>query len=406
VSDVVVVGGGAIGLACAWRLAQRGCAVEVIDPEPGGGASGVAAGMLAPMTEARMGEEDLLQLGLSSLSRWPGFVAELSASSGDHAGPLEEALSYRTDGTVMVALDADDRAALRDLVDRQRALGLEVDHLSAGEVRDREPGLAPAVRRGALVAGERSVDPAALVAGLLPAARAAGVRLRRDRVVRLLVDGGDPPGRTAGVELATGEQVAATTVVLAAGAWSARIEGLPDRVQVPVRPVKGQVVTLRQRPGDLVVGHTVRGYVRGSVIYLVPRNDGRVVCGATVEERGWDPIRTAGGAYELLRDVLALYPGLDEAELVGTQAGFRPGTPDDLPLIGRTAVDGLVLATGHYRNGILLAPITADAVAALVVGEAPPDEVAPADPRRFAERPAVPSSSRPERGHDREVAAP
>lgn len=413
-ADVVVVGGGAIGLATAWRLAQRDVAVEVVDPHPGGGASAVAAGMLAPVTEARLGEEELLRLSLASWARWPDFAAELAE--------LRPPIGYRADGTVFVALDADDRAALHDLVDRHCSLGLDVGDLTTSELRDLEPGLAPAVRRGARAGGERSVDPPALVAALLSAAERAGVVVRRERVRRLSLrdcgssdrdavvsaavsDGG--VGGVDGVELATGERVAATTVVLAAGAWSAGIEGLPDvvRAQVPVRPVKGQVVTLQQRPDDPLVRHTVRGFVRGSSIYVVPRDDGRLVCGATVEEKGWDPTPTAGGAYELLRDVLALFPGLDDAELVGTRVGFRPGSPDDLPLIGRTEVEGLVLATGHYRNGILLTPITAEAVTALVTGEPLPDEVAPCDPQRFSERLASPPTRRSERRQDEGVPA-
>jgi glycine oxidase len=409
--DVVVIGGGAIGLGSAWRLAQRGLDVVLVDPQPGGGASGVAAGMLAPVTEARLGELDLLRLGLASWERWPAFVAEVEGASGRSVG-------YRSDGTVVVALDADDRAALADLVDRQRSLGLDVEDLQAREVRALEPALAPGVRRGALAAGERSVDPAALVGALVVAAERAGVRFRHDHVAALLsvpgrttgagtngaenggadtVAAADPAGadlvaaaaelgerRAVGVELVGGTRIGAGAVVLAAGAWSADLAGLPAAAGLPVRPVKGQVVTLRQRPGDTLVRHTVRAFVRGSVVYLVPRDDGRVVCGATVEERGWDTTVTAGGAYELLRDVIGVFPGLDEAELVGVRAGFRPGTPDDLPLIGASVVDGLVVATGHYRNGILLTPITAEAVADLVTAGEPAPEVGPCDPRRFS----------------------
>ena len=409
--DVVVVGGGAVGLGTAWRLAQRGLDVEVVDPQPGGGASGVAAGMLAPVTEARLGEIDLLRLSLASWERWPAFVAEVEAAAGRPVG-------YRADGTVVVALDADDRAALADLVDRQRSLGLEVDDLQAKEVRALEPALAPGVRRGALAAGECAVDPAALVGALGVAAERIGVRFRHEQVAALLTTGdhdpaqdgehdehepgengrddhaGDGSGRVAaeaelgdrrvaGVELVGGRRIAAPTVVLSAGAWSTDLAGLPARARPPVRPVKGQVVTLRQRPGDALVRHTVRAFVRGSTVYLVPRDDGRVVCGATVEERGWDTTVTAGGTYELLRDAIAVFPGLDEAEMVGVRAGFRPGTPDDLPLIGPSVVGGLVVATGHYRNGILLTPITAEAVADVVTGGEPPTEVQPCDPRRF-----------------------
>lgn len=376
--DVVVVGGGTIGLACAWRLAERGVAVWVFAPELGGEASSVAAGMLAPVTEARPGEEESLCLGLASLARWAGLVADLERTVGSAAS--FESISFRADGTVLVGLDADDRAALADLVDRQRSLGLDVADLSARELRDVEPALAPGVRRGALAAAERSVDPAALVAVLRVAAERAGTVVRRQRVAALTVV---DDRRVVGVELVGGERISAGTVVLAAGAWSGGLAGLPAAGRPPVRPVKGQVLTLRQRPGDMLVRHTVRGFARGSFVYLVPRTDGRIVCGATMEERGWDDKPTAGGAYQLLRDVLALFPGLDDTELLGVRAGFRPGSPDDLPLIGPGTVEGLVIATGHHRNGILLTPITAEAVAALLLGEPLPAELLACDPRRF-----------------------
>jgi glycine oxidase len=303
------------------------------------------------VTEARIGEEGLLQLGLASLALWSDFVAELEAATDLSVG-------YRSDGTLLVAVDGDDRAILADVVGRQRSLGLDVEDLGAPDLRKLEPALAPAVRRGVRASGERSVDPQALVAALLVAVERAGVTLVRRRVVAW------QPGE---VRLDDGTTIAASRVVLAAGAWSADIEGLPPEARPRVRPVKGQVVTLRQRPGDDLVHHVVRAYVRGSVVYLVPRNDGRVVCGATVEERGWDTTPTAGAAYELLRDVLTLVPGLDDAELVGMTVGFRPGTPDDLPLIGPSpAAEGLVLATGHFRNGILLTPLTAARVASAV----------------------------------------
>lgn len=372
--DVVIVGGGVIGLSAAWRLADRyGLAVQVFDPEPGGGASTVAAGMLAPVTEARLGEEELLRLGLASLERWAAFASELERATGREVG-------FRADGTVVVAFDTDDRALLTDVVDRQRAMGLMVEDLGSRGLRGLEPALAPSVRRGALAASERSVDPVALVDALLVACRDAGVDVRQETVARVALAG----DAATGVVLGSGEAVRAGHVVVAAGSWSAGLDGLPDSFRPPVRPVKGQVVTLRQREGDIVVHHTVRGYVRGSPIYLVPRADGRVVCGATVEERGWDMPVTAGGVYELLRDTLSLFPGLDEAELVRARAGFRPGTPDDLPILGETGVEGLTMATGHYRNGILLTPITAEAIAAFVTGDVLPAEVAACDPGRFA----------------------
>jgi glycine oxidase len=370
--DVAVVGGGVIGLASAWRLAQRGASVAVVDPDPGGGASGVAAGMLAPVTEARLGEESQLRLNRASWARWPAFAAEVVAASGLPVG-------FREDGTLVVALDADDRAALDDLAARHRAMGLAVESLRGREARTLEPGLAPGVRGGLLAADERSVDPAALCTALRTAAVAAGVTLVSATADRLVTAG----YRVTGV-VTEGATVEARTVVLAAGWASAHLGGLPDGCRLPVRPVKGQILTLRPPDGDPPLSRTVRGLVRGSSIYLVPRDDGRVVAGATVEERGTDRRPTAGGAYELLRDTLALVPGLDDAELVAVRTGLRPGSPDELPLLGPAAVDGLVVATGHHRNGVLLTPITAEAVAATVAGEPVPDEVAACDPRRFA----------------------
>jgi glycine oxidase len=375
-ADVAVVGAGVIGLASAWRLAQAGMAVVVIDPAPGSGASGVAAGMLAPVTEARLGEEALLALNHASWARWPAFAAEVEAAGGRPVG-------YRADGTLMVALDADDRALLDDLAGRHRAMGLAVEALRGREARALEPGLAPGVRAGLLAADERSVDPAALVEALRAASEAAGVTVVARPVARIVTT---PAGdRVTGVALDGGDGagVEAATVLLAAGAWSASVAGVPDHVRPPVRPIRGQVLTLRQPAGDPLIARTVRGIVRGSSIYLVPRDDGRVVIGATVEERGFDTTPTAGGAYELLRDALAIVPGLDDAELVAVRAGLRPGSPDDLPMIGPSGVEGLVVATGHHRNGILLTPVTAEAVAALLTGGAVPAEAAACDPRRF-----------------------
>ena len=379
--DVVVVGAGVIGLASAWRLAAAGASVAVVDPAPGSGASGVAAGMLAPVTEARLGEDDHWRLNRASWARWPDFAAELEAASG-------RAIGYRDDGTLMVALDADDRAVLDELAARHGDMGLTVERLRGREARALEPGLAPGVRAGLLAADERSVDPAAVVEALLVAVERAGVTLVHGAVERVALA---PDGRrVAGVVVeampsggGAPRAIEAGTVVLAAGCRTPTLPGIPDVARPPVRPVKGQILTLAQPPGAPLLTRTVRGIVRGASVYLVPRDDGRVVVGATVEERGWDTTPTAGGTHDLLRDALALVPGLDEAGFVAARAGLRPGSPDDLPMIGATAVPGLVVATGHHRNGVLLTPVTAEAVAAAVTGSAVPAEVAACDPRRF-----------------------
>ncbi|MER6358809.1 glycine oxidase ThiO [Streptomyces sp. NPDC001634] len=362
--DVLVIGGGIIGLVTAWRAAQRGFATAVVDPEPGGGAARVAAGMLAAVTELHYGEQTLLGLNLESARRYPDFVAELTAAAGQDIG-------YRRCGTLAVALDADDRAHLRELHALQQQSGLESEWLSGRECRRLEPMLAPGVRGGLRVDGDHQVDPRRLARALVTACERAGVVFHRVRAEELAV----VRERAAGVRTTDGTDLAAGQVVLAAGSLSGRLAGVPDEVLPPVRPVKGQVLRLtvpkRYAP---FLSRTVRAVVRGSQVYLVPRENGELVVGATSEELGWDTTVTAGGVYELLRDAHELVPGITELPLTETRAGLRPGSPDNAPLLGPTALDGLLLATGHYRNGVLLTPVTGDVMAyVLTTGELPPE---------------------------------
>ena len=361
--DAVVVGAGAIGLACAWRLAQRDLSVSVVDPDPGGGASRAAAGMLAPVTEVHFGEEPLLALNLESAHRYHSFVEELEGRTGRSVG-------YVPCGTLAVASDADDHAALGQLYEFQRRLGLDVERLTSRECRRLEPSLSPTVRGGLRVGQDHQVDPRRLVEALLAAGSAAGVEVVRRRVVEIAVGPGD---RVEGVNLDDGTSVTTGCVVLAGGAWSGQVGGLPPGSVPPVRPVKGQLLRLRQGSGPALLQGNVRGLVAGSAVYLVPRADGEVVVGATMEEQGFDTSVTAGAVHDLLRDAYALVPGITELELAETGAGLRPCTPDNAPVIGRSAVAGLVLATGHFRNGILLTPVTADIVADIVTGAAIPE---------------------------------
>ncbi|MHC0431119.1 glycine oxidase ThiO [Streptomyces sp. O3] len=372
-SDVLVIGGGIIGLVTAWRTAQRGLSATVADPAPGGGAARVAAGMLAAVTELHYGEQTLLGLNLASARRYPDFAAELEEASGQDLG-------YRACGTLAVALDADDRAHLRELHALQRRSGLESEWLSGRECRRLEPMLAPGVRGGLRVEGDHQVDPRRLADALVTACERAGVRFRRGWAERLTVTG----DRARGVVLADGTELAADQVVLAAGSLSGRLAGVPAAVLPPVRPVKGQVLRLTvPRAYAPFLSRTVRAVVRGSHVYLVPRENGELVVGATSEELGWDTTVTAGGVYELLRDAHELVPGLTELPLTETRAGLRPGSPDNAPLLGPTALPGLQLATGHHRNGVLLTPITGEIMAhALTTGELP-DEARPFTPRRF-----------------------
>ncbi|MFL5998966.1 MAG: glycine oxidase ThiO [Streptomyces sp.] len=373
-SDVLVVGGGIIGLVTAWRAAQRGLTTTVVDPEPGGGAAQVAAGMLAAVTELHYGEHTLLGLNLASAHRYPDFAAELTDLTGLDLG-------YRRCGTLAVALDADDRAHLRELHALQRQSGLESEWLSGRECRRLEPMLAPGVRGGLRVDGDHQIDPRRLTRALLAACEQAGVVLHRAWVKGLSVAG----DRAAGVTTTDGDALGAGQVVLAAGSLSGRLEGVPADVLPPVRPVKGQVLRLTVPPRRApFLSRTVRAVVRGSQVYLVPRENGELVIGATSEELGWDTTVTAGGVYELLRDAHELVPGITELPLTETRAGLRPGSPDNAPLLGPTELAGLVLATGHYRNGVLLTPITGDAMAHVLTTGELPDVARPFTPRRFA----------------------
>ncbi|MGI5292483.1 FAD-dependent oxidoreductase [Nonomuraea polychroma] len=406
----VIVGGGIVGLSIAWRMARAGRAVTVVDPAPASGASYAAAGMLAPVSEVTYTEAPLLRLGMASLRRWPSFAAELAvdagltgrnedalatvgsvsdgttrsgdgdpgttaevAGLGEFGGPAigdaaRRGLDLRADGTLDVAFGADDLAALDELAAFMDKLGLPVERLTGRECRRLEPMLAPSVRGGLLAPGDAWVDPRRVTAALLAALERMRVPLVRARAAGLLRD---EDGRVAGVRLepptaAPGtpregseplSELRAERVVLAAGAWSGEL------AEVPVRPVKGQIMRLRS-PQPLL-SRCVRGTVHGSYVYLVPRGDGELVVGATQEELGFDTRVTAGGLYELLRDARELVPGVTELEIADVVAGLRPGTPDNLPIIGPSGTPGLVLATGHYRGGVLLAPLTA----ALVLGD-------------------------------------
>ena len=375
-ADVVIAGAGVIGAAIAWQAASAGLDVVVVDPDCGEAASLVAAGMLAPVSEALFGEDALLRLNLLAVQRFPAFVAELEEAAGRQAG-------LRREGTLAVAYDPGDHAALARLTAFRRAAGLDAQELDHRECRKLEPFLAPDVRGGVLFAGDWSVDNRRYAAALGEAMRAAGVRTVQDRVVEVCARDGTARGvRLAG---ASGTDTAdCAAVVVAAGCWSGGVAGLPDPLRSAIRPVKGQLLRLRL-PGGMppVLGHTVRATVRGAEVYLVPRADGEMIVGATSEERGPDLTVTAGAVHDLLHDAMSVLPVTSELILAETCAGLRPGTADNGPIVGESGVPGLFVAAGHYRNGILMSPVTADAIVSRLTGRQPAQEWAPFAPNRF-----------------------
>ena len=352
-ADVIVIGGGLIGTSISWRLRQAGVEVAMVVGERSAAASHVAAGMLAPITETTFTEQRLLQLNIASLSRYSGFADELELASGLPTG-------LRRTPNLSVAYDADDAARLATFADFLARAGHPGERLTGRESRGHEPLLAPSIRFGLLVESDWSCDNRLLWRALIEAGHRIGVQDVPGFVHHVTSSN----GRVTGIQLADGQTISAGTVVVANGAWARQIGGLPD---LPVRPVKGQIIRLD--PGRMPAPTlTIRAYSRGAEIYLVPRESGReVVLGATVEELGFDQRVTAGAVYELLRDGRTVMPMTAEYALTETSVGWRPGTPDNAPILGRCDLDGLVLATGHYRNGVLLTPITADVISSLII---------------------------------------
>jgi glycine oxidase len=372
--DVLVAGGGVVGLSIAWRAAERGHRVTVVDPAPGTGASAVAAGMLAPVSEAAFGEEPLLELALCSARLWPDFARDLAEASKRPSGFVEG-------GTLVVGLDGSDRAALVELHRFQTHLGLDVDWCTGSRCRELEPLLAPGVRGGVLAPSDHQVDNRCLVAALLEACRVTGVELVADTVVSVVRDGA---GRAAGVRCSSGTLRDASAVVLCLGSATAELslEGLDPGVLPPIRPVKGQILRLFAPDGAPTLVRTVRALVSGRFVYLVPRPSGELVIGATSEERR-DLTVTAGAVLDLLADAQRIVPVIGEYELLEARAGLRPAAPDNLAVIGESGIGSLLLATGHYRHGVLLSPITAAIICDLLDGEPHQERFASVDPRRF-----------------------
>jgi glycine oxidase len=369
--DAVVVGAGVVGLSCGFELAKRGASVVVIDrSHPGAGASGVAAGMLAPVTEAEFGEEPLLELNLAGARLWPEFEADLAQYSGVATG-------YSQSGALVVAIDRDDAQQLRRLHDFQNRLGLECEWLSARSCRRLEPGLSPRIAGGVLAPSDHQVDPRKTVSALVQGFQAVGGQLRTGTDVTQIETS---HGQVGGVRDSGGAVYQGPFLVMAAGCFSGQIRGLDNTVGALLRPVKGQILRFRGQSAPGLCGRLVRT----PRCYVVNRGDGEVVIGATMEERGFDTSTTAGGLFGLLEAGREVLPDVDELEFGQACAGLRPASPDNAPMIGQDgSLDGLIWASGHHRNGVLLAPLTARLVADAIAGKPQSPMAETFSPRRF-----------------------
>ncbi|MCJ2062800.1 glycine oxidase ThiO [Methylobacterium sp. J-088] len=369
-TDIAIVGGGLIGLSIAWRLARAGHSVTVLERETiGAGASLAATGMLAPAAEHEPGSDPLLPLALDSLRRWPAFRDALEADAG-------LSIDYRPDGTLVLAVGRDEVERLRFRYDLQRRSGLDATWLSGSEVRRLEPGLRPSITAGVHCPMDHQVDPCRVMAALAEACRRAGVSLIEHAPVTALDWSGV---RVAGLHV--GEHaIRSGTVILASGAWSGEGGLLPETLSLPVRPLKGQSLALRttRRTG------TLGRMVWTEQVHMAPKSDGQLIVGATVEDCGFRPGVTAGGLYALLEGARRVLPGIEEMDVEAVWSGYRPTSDDDAPIID-TLAPGLVAATGHHRNGYLLAPVTADAVAELVTNGALPEVARPFTRARFVQ---------------------
>lgn len=369
--DVAVVGAGVIGRSCAWRLARTGRSVAIIDPHPSSGASYAAAGMLAPVTEAAYGEEALVTAALESSRSWPAFADDLAGDAGFDVG-------YEVGGTLLVGVDGSDYVHLEELFEFHRALGLPSEMISSSRAGEIEPLMSPALRGGIFASGDASVDNRLLLSALGVACRNLGVTEMRTDALGIALHN----HRVLGVETPDGT-VSAGTVLLAAGWSSSAFECGVDGYRAPTRPIKGEIIRLRTPESSVRITRNVRAVVAGVSVYVVPHRDGRVVIGATQEDVGLDERSTVRGVHSLLRDAIRVLPSLREFEIVEIRAAMRPGSPDNAPIVGETGVDGLLVATGHHRNGFLFAPLTAEVICAMVLGGAQPLYRSIFDPRRF-----------------------
>jgi glycine oxidase len=360
---IAIVGGGIIGLSVGWYLASRGVKTIVYDRgEAGRAATWASAGMLAPNLEAEPGEKKLLPLLLEGRRMWEDFARLLEEASS-------MAVNYRREGTLSIALTWDDMERLRFQLGFQKSLGLDVELIDGERVLEMEPSINRNVMAALYSGSDHQVDNRRVAQALKSAyLRSGGVLRERVAVDSVVVEG----GRVLGISTEAGFE-RAEAVVLAAGAWSRELDGIPEKLKPPVRPVKGQMLSLKTNPNNPLISHVIWGPVRNwGPVYMVPRLDGHLILGTTVEEMGFDTSVTAGGLMNILRGCWEILPSIVDLPIDEVWAGLRPGSRDDAPILGPTPIEGLIMATGHFRNGILLAPITAEVITRYILsGELP-----------------------------------
>jgi len=368
-AQIAIVGGGIIGLSLGWQLAKTGHSVKIYERDaPGQAASWVAGGMLAQVAEAQIVERDLVDLCMRSASLYPGWVQELEADTG-----ME--VDFRTEGTLLVATDRDEVAELEHHYSTQQELGLDVEWLDGHRAREKEELLSPKISAAIWCKQDYQVDNRLMIQALIQAFRQESGELAQNTPVEEIVL---QNGAASGVRINTGEFESADVVILAAGCWSGQIGGLPPELLPPVRPVKGQILSLKMEEG--VVPDKV---IRVSHGYLVPKSDGRLVVGATAEEEGYDTRLTAGALYELIWKAWRAVPGVYDLPVTETSVGLRPGSRDNAPVLGGCSVDGLIYATGHFRQGILLSPLTARTLTECIRTGKMPEDIQPFELTRF-----------------------
>lgn len=368
-TSIVIAGGGIIGLATAWRLQRRGCRVTVLDAAPVSGASFAAAGMLAPVSEVVWDQPGLYPLMVASGEIYREMADAVAAESGMDVG-------YIDNGTLVCAGDAADRQTLTELMDLQHQMGMNVSAISVRQARQAEPAIGPGCVGAVEIPGDHQIDPRKFTAALLHLLGDAVVRVNAAEV---LYKG----ERAVGLRDENGADHFADEVVVAAGLDTGAIAGLPQELNLPLRPVYGDVIRMRvpERLQPLVT-RTIRGVVQGRPVYIVPRADGTLVLGATSREDDLTGV-SAEGVHQLLRDAYRLVPGILDCEITELTARARPGSPDDVPMIGCVA-PGLTVSTGYFRHGILLSAIGSKLTADLVMGETLSEDMAAAiDPWRF-----------------------